>query len=121
MLRCDDALAEAKIAKQLDPLSPFGSVAIGIAFVCGRHYDRAIEQFQKELDSDPACRSSGFLCLARYWLQWAYMGQGDYAAAIADNQRLPLDEGSPGVNDRGQIAVFYALAGKKQEAFKILT
>lgn len=33
MLRCDDALAEAKTAKQLDPLDPWGNVNIGIAMI----------------------------------------------------------------------------------------
>src|SRR5262249_42441887 len=51
MLRCDNALAEAKTNKQLDPLSPWGNINIGIAFCCGRRYDRAVEQIRKELDS----------------------------------------------------------------------
>jgi tetratricopeptide (TPR) repeat protein len=113
MLRCDNALAEAKTNKQLDPLSPWGNINIGIAFCCGRRYDRAVEQIRKELDSDPE--------LARYWLAWAYMGQGNLEAAIAENQRLALNSRLPGVDTLGQLAVFYALAGKKQEAVKILT
>ncbi len=115
MLRCDEAVAEAKKAKQLDPLSPEVNIPIGIAFVCARRYDEAIEHFQKDLDSD----STDYM--ARYWLAWAYMGQGKFEAAIAEDQRLALNEGLPGIGTRGQLAVFYALVGKKREAIKIVT
>jgi TolB-like protein/DNA-binding winged helix-turn-helix (wHTH) protein/Tfp pilus assembly protein PilF len=115
MLRCDEAVAEAKTAEQLDPLSPEGNIRIGIAFVCGRRYDQAIEHFQKDLHSDPTNY------MARYWLANAYMGQGKYEAAIAEDQRLALNEGLPGMDTRGQLALIYALAGKKREAIKILT
>ncbi len=50
--RHEEALREARLAQQLDPVSPLMSSQVGYAFYWARRYDEAIEQFQKTLELD---------------------------------------------------------------------
>lgn len=48
-----EGLQEAKLAKELDPLSPVTNTYLGLALVFNRQYDAAVEQFKKALSLDP--------------------------------------------------------------------
>ena len=54
MLGCsDEAIAEAKRAQEIDPLSLIGHTSAGHTFYFSRQYDRSIEQVRKALALDP--------------------------------------------------------------------
>ena len=50
--RFDEAIAEAKQAQELDPLSLIINTQMGTPFFYMREYDRAIEQYRKALEID---------------------------------------------------------------------
>ena len=52
--RLDEALAEIQRAVALDPLSPYKITAVGMIYSYRREYDRAMEQFRKAIELDPA-------------------------------------------------------------------
>ena len=77
-----------------------------------RQYDKAIEQFRKTLELDPNYPQ------ARYWLGLAYMQKGMYEEAISEHKKaIALDNTSRRV---AQLGYAYAVAGKRDEAQKIL-
>jgi serine/threonine protein kinase/tetratricopeptide (TPR) repeat protein len=53
MGRLDEAVAEAKEAERLDPLSPIIGWNVGSMLTFARKYDQAIEQFKRVLELDP--------------------------------------------------------------------
>jgi TolB-like protein/DNA-binding winged helix-turn-helix (wHTH) protein/Tfp pilus assembly protein PilF len=117
MLRCDEAIAEARTAEQLDPLATGIHTFLGIAFFCGRHTDQAIEQFRKDLELDPTNDA------AQHWLATAYLQKGMFQDAITViNQMLQRLDGRHSLhpNDRYMLGVAWAIAGNREEAIKIL-
>lgn len=52
--RLPEALAEIQRALALDPLSPYKITAAGMIYGYQRDYDRAVEQFKKAIELDPA-------------------------------------------------------------------
>ena len=61
---------------ELDPLSLVMNRSAGWTFYFARHYDEAIEQYQKTLELDPN------FTLAHLWLGEAYMQKGMHEEAI---------------------------------------
>jgi tetratricopeptide (TPR) repeat protein len=114
MARCEEAMAQAKTAKQLDPLAIGLNVFIGIAFYCTRDYDQAIAQFQKDLELDPT------YFLAEHWLVYPYLSKGMYEEAIAEINQEARHRDLPETVARCQLGVAYGLAGKREKAVKIL-
>jgi TolB-like protein/Tfp pilus assembly protein PilF len=109
--RVDEALAELKLAQQLDPLSVHINTNLGRAFYFGRRYDQAIEQFQKAIDLDPN------FWMARGYLGLAYEQQARYEEAIAEFQKT--------FNLFPDVGLAYvghglAVSGKRSEARKVL-
>jgi TolB-like protein len=51
--RTSEALAEIKLAEELDPLSPSISADVGDIFYFARRYDEAIEKLRQTIESDP--------------------------------------------------------------------
>jgi len=51
--RFDDAIAEARRAMDLDPLSAPAATTLGIRFLYARRYDEATAQFTKTLEANP--------------------------------------------------------------------
>jgi len=114
MGRCEEAIAEAKTAKQLDPLAIGRNVILGVAFYCERNYDQAIAAFRKDLELDPT------YYLAQHWLVYPYLSKGMYEEAIAEINQEARHKDLPETDARFQLGVAYALAGKRKEAVKIL-
>ena len=80
LARKDDALAEARQAQSLDPLSLIINCDVGVRFYFARQYDKAIEQYHKTLEMDPN------FPVAHIWLGRAYEQKGMYQEAIAEYQ-----------------------------------
>ena len=110
--RFDEALAELKRAQELDPLSlVINSVLGSILSVAGRD-DEAIEQLRKTIEMDPT------FDLTHWFLGQACENKGRLAEAIAEYEKAAQLNSDPAV--RASLARGYALAGRKEEARRIL-
>jgi serine/threonine protein kinase/tetratricopeptide (TPR) repeat protein len=107
--RFDEAIAEAKRAFELQPLSRIGLAA---AYAFARRYDDSIREAQRELELFPANPA------AHLWLGGGYLFKGRNAEAISECQKLR--ELEPGVSTAWVSATAYAFAGRKSEAHKEL-
>ncbi len=118
MGRRNEASAERKQARELDPLSLTINFALGLDFYFNRHYDQAIEQFQKTLELD-----QNFPAVHEF-LPAAYEQKGMYDKAIAEFKKAGLLQGGQG---RGELSFslaglghVYGVSGKKAEAWAVL-
>jgi DNA-binding winged helix-turn-helix (wHTH) protein/TolB-like protein len=112
MGRFDEAIAEARRAQELEPLSFISNSHIGwILYFAGR-YDEAIEHCKKLLDVDP-----NFFPARRY-LGLVYEQKGMYGEAIAEFQQAAKLSGSPLM--MSLLGHAYAVSGNRVEAQRIL-
>jgi len=114
MGRSNEALAERKLAQELDPLSLIINFELGSAFYYARDYDLAIEQFQKTLELDP---NFGPVYL---YLPAAYEQKEMYREAIAEFNKFPMKGGSDWAFSKGGLGHVLAITGKKSEARSVL-
>ena len=111
--RHEEALAEIKLAEQLDPFSLIINVVHGDALRSAGQYDLAIEQLQKTLEIDPN------FAHAHFHLGMSYLRKEAFANAIAEFQKAVSL--SPNVTDyKGGLGYAYAVAGERAEARKLL-
>ena len=110
--RFDEAIAEAKRAIELDPLSPIINADLGQNLWCARRYDEAIAQLRKTLEIDPT------FYIAHFNLGIALQRKGDLPAAIieftkaqqlSDDLRIPV-----------LLAAAKAQSGEKDAAVRLL-
>jgi tetratricopeptide (TPR) repeat protein len=113
--RHDEAIAELKLAFDIDPFLPRTVLQQGHAFYLARQYDRAIEQFLRTpFDVDATYYQV-------YWrLGLAYAQKGLYADAIPMLQKAQTfsEEMSLG---KASLAYVYAKSGNAAEARKVLS
>jgi serine/threonine protein kinase/tetratricopeptide (TPR) repeat protein len=110
--RFDEAIAEAKRAIELDPLSPIINADLGQNLNCARRYNEAIAQLRKTLEIDPT------FYYARYNLGIALQLKGDLSAAITEYkkaQQLSDDVFVPVL-----LAAAKAQSGDKDAAVRLL-
>jgi len=74
--RVDEGVAEAKRARELDPLSFFMNRELGRALYLARKYDEAIEQLDRAAELDPHAS------VVNNWLSWIAEKRGDQARAM---------------------------------------
>ena len=104
--RFDESLAKLRHAQELEPTFLTTSANIGMVMYYARRYDQAITHLGKLLETEPAMDH------ARSFLGRAYLRQGKYDAAIAEFQKRR----SPSVFSNQDLAIAYALAGRRLEA-----
>ena len=110
--RHQEAIAEAKRALQLEPLTNATNVYLGLAYLQARQYDQVIEQFRKVEEMDRGFSGAPNLCSA-------YLGKGQYKEAIATAQEsLKTRPDSSGM--LSYLARAYIKTGQREEAQKIL-
>jgi TolB-like protein/Tfp pilus assembly protein PilF len=113
MGRFEQAIAENRIAQDLDPLSLSISENGGWLRYCARQYDQAIEQFQKTLELDPhygqALRYLGLVYLQKGLTREARDTLERARAALGAETEVEAD-----------LALAYALAGEREMAKKKL-
>ena len=112
--RFDEALAEAKRAQELDPLSPLRNTFVGATLYFVRQYEEAERQCQKALELEPNFPTT-------HWhLGLIYEQMGRYEKAIAEHKRaIDLSGGSPRII--AALGHAYAIAGKREEAMRVIT
>jgi len=104
--RFDDAMSHLKRAQELDPLSLELMWNMGVWLSFSRQYDRAIEQLQKIIEMDSEFEP------AHTFIAETYQKKGMYEEAIAELKSANVS-GPP-------LGYAYAVAGKRDEAQKIL-
>jgi len=115
MGRRNEAIAERKLAQELDPLSPIVNFELGLAIYYSRDYDGAIEQFQKTLELDPNFPP------AQQFLPAAYEEKGMYDKAVPEFKKaISLLGGREWSLTRGGLGHLYAVMGKKSEALALI-
>ncbi len=112
MGRGDEALAMIKKARSLDPLNAGINNDVGWINYCVRRYDEAIREYHNNLEMYPD------FVMSHRELSWVYAKKSMFTEAIQSIQRaVELERSSYNL---AQLAIVYALAGQKDETFKIL-
>jgi TolB-like protein/DNA-binding winged helix-turn-helix (wHTH) protein/lipopolysaccharide biosynthesis regulator YciM len=111
--RGDQALAEIKRAREVDPLSLPISVVAGWILYVERDNDQAIDQFQRTLEMD-----SNF-AVAHLYLGRAYVQKGNLEQAIVEAKTATRLSGSHPFY-MAWLGYAYARAGNRNEALHIL-
>ena len=113
MGRHEQAIAEIKRARELDPLSLFVNRDVAAVLYFWRHYDEAIEALKKalELERNSPLNHSG--------LAFSYAAKGMYPEAVASFQEaIKLGDDSPSLQI--YLGATYAKAGERTKAQAIL-
>jgi tetratricopeptide (TPR) repeat protein len=114
MGRHEEAIAEAKKAQELDPLSPSSNWPLGTAFRVARRYDEAIEQLQETIEMFPDV-GMGYCQLA-----WAYRQSKMYEETVDAFQKAITLPGGDNLRTKSNLAHAYARSGRRAEALEIL-
>ena len=111
--RRDEALAEMKRARALDPLSPNISSNLAWLYLWERHYDQAIEQLQVTLELDPN------FSMAHFWLGNVYLQTAAFREAITEFRKA-LSLSGAGAAMLAGLGRAYAMAGMSDKAKIVL-
>jgi serine/threonine protein kinase len=113
MGRFDEAIAEAELARDIDPLSIIINTVVGIAYYFARRYKESIAQHKKALEMDP-----NFL-LASTYIVLPYMELGMYNEMIEIIRKAePL--AAEHTYSLGYFGNAYGRAGRREDALRIL-
>lgn len=112
MRRFDEALAEAKRAKEVDPLSPIIAVNLTAAYFCKGDLDAALREAQRLEELEPNSP------LANVSLAHVYIRRGKYAEAISLLEKnVAIDRTAYSLSRLGHAK---GVAGKREEARAII-
>ncbi|MEO7653319.1 MAG: tetratricopeptide repeat protein, partial [Bryobacteraceae bacterium] len=107
--RFEEAFAEIRIARQLDPLSTIIREGVGFLMMLSGRYDEAVAEYRETLELDPYFYK-GYTSLGRVLIQ-----RGNYEEAIGMLLKgRSLSSDIP--NILGALGQAYALAGDRQTA-----
>jgi serine/threonine-protein kinase len=113
MRRFDEALAQAKKARELDPLALPAQLSVGIALYMAGRPDEAISDYQQLLAVDP--QNS----LTNFYVGLAHASMKQYEKAIAQFEKVAARWGyAP--DSAGGLGHAYAKTGRLAEARKML-
>jgi DNA-binding winged helix-turn-helix (wHTH) protein/TolB-like protein/Tfp pilus assembly protein PilF len=102
--RLEEAIAETRSARQLEPLSAVFNAFVGATLFFARRYDEAVEEFRKTIEIHPD------FGVAHWYLGRAYLQKGRHREALAElREAVTLSGGSPLM--KGTLGVGHALAG----------
>ncbi len=109
--RFDDAIEQATIAKELDPLSPSAFHLVAYSLMGKREYDRAAAEFRAALDLNPNW-TWGYIKLAK---TYADNGQCEEAFATAEDAEAELHGGGTPLA-RSWMGYTYGTCGDTERA-----
>ena len=107
----EQAIAEAKLARNLDPVTAVTNFQLAWALISAHRYDEAIEQSQQALTMFPR---------AHFWIGLAYLGKAQYDQAATEFEKKINLSKDPDPLTRAHLGYAYAMAGKHDAAAKIL-
>jgi tetratricopeptide (TPR) repeat protein len=110
--RFSEAIAEAELARRLDPLSRVINAAVGTVHLFSREYDAAIAEFRAILVTDPDW-ASGLGMLGR-----ALTAAGQYPEAITQLEAALEISGRP--SQKALLSYTLAMAGRTSDARALL-
>jgi TolB-like protein/Flp pilus assembly protein TadD len=113
MGRLEEALAENRRALQLDPLSPIAHVCYDGVLWYRRDWDRCVDQCHRGLEINPDSP------IVRWMLAQALESKGSHEEAIREQQRA-VDAQPGSAMFLADLGSFYAAAGRKSDALRIL-
>ena len=115
--RIDEGFAEDQRALELDPLSPQVIGTMAYHSLAARQYDDSIAQYKKAMELDPG------LEWVHAQLSWAYGCKGNYAEAIAANEKAGTEVHPISAENQLNVAGLgwiYALAGRRGDSRKVI-
>lgn len=111
--RNEKALAEIRLAQEIDPRSLIINANVGWCCYLGGQYDRAIEAERETLKLDPS------FAVARGYLGQAYLEKQMYNAAIEEFRKTVLLSPADFAR-KAELANAYARAGQRAQAEEII-
>jgi eukaryotic-like serine/threonine-protein kinase len=111
--RFPEALAEAKIAQSLDPLSVFANDNLAAMLYYAGEFDQAIEQCRKTLELDPRSNQ------AHRHLAEVYTQRRMYAEAVSE-LKAAIDLSPGNLEALAELGYVYGVAGMENEARAVL-
>jgi TolB-like protein/lipoprotein NlpI len=107
--RHDEAIATAKRAQELDPLTPIISTVVGLVCHYARQYETALAEYLQIIEMDPR------FVAAHYFCGCTYSQLGEHEKAIAEEE-LALQISANSVLPLALLGNTLAVAGKKYAA-----
>jgi TolB-like protein/DNA-binding winged helix-turn-helix (wHTH) protein/Flp pilus assembly protein TadD len=111
--RLDEAVAEARIARDLDPLSDLAVVNVGFALYYRGDFKAARDEFAAQIEMEPDFPPT------HLGMGYAQVALGDTEAAIASLERGAAGAGGSPLFD-ATLAHAYAVAGREARAREVL-
>jgi len=111
--RFDEAIAEARLSRELDPLSPVINSVLGLVYYFAGRYDESIAGHKGALELDP-----DFL-LANTYALVAYVAEDMFERAIKTVRRMEASAKEHAYS-LGYIGYTYAACGQEDNALRIL-
>jgi len=112
----EEGLAQARRARDLDPLNRSVNLAVAYAYLRARRYDEAIAQYRRMLELDPNFQ------FAHHHLAWIYTLKGMNAEALAEYKKLGEHPDIPmGFlhSDIPHLGFLYAKMGRRDDARRV--
>ncbi len=106
----EEAIREARLAAEIDPLSPTFANNVGWIHMRLKDYDQAIAEAKKSLKLDPDFPYGHFV------IGYSYLFQGKYEEAIREHQQLPQNDDF----FKATLSITYAYAGQSEKATALL-
>ena len=113
MGRVDEAIAEAELARDLDPLSPIINACVGVLYYFARRYDESIANHRKTLELVP-----DFLLSSTY-IVLAYVANGMCESAFKTMSRVESSAAEHAYT-LGHFGYAYAVCGREEDALRTL-
>ena len=111
--RSEEAVAESKMAQEIEPLSIAISSGVALAYYYARRYDEAMQESRRTIELDPS------FIVAYFCLGLAEEQKGMYTEAIASHEKaVQVGPGIP--RSLAALGHAYALAGQSDRARKII-
>jgi len=112
--RYPEAIAEAKKAQQVDPLSLYANANVGYAYLTARRYDDASEQLHRTLELDQNYSWTHVL------IGDLHERRGEFPEAIAEYEKVRQLDDTFAIGMQGNLGRIYARLGERDKAQKVI-
>jgi serine/threonine protein kinase/Tfp pilus assembly protein PilF len=112
--RFDEALAEIRLAQELNPLKPDAFADAIIIYYCAGRFEEAERQIHKALEVDP------YFPITHFYSSWIYQRKGEYQQTLDVLQNAHRLSGGTLPWAECALGVAYYLLGQKDKADEVL-